>query len=67
MGVITTSEELKNIKIWDKVMLKLAVLKYKDLDGNGVIDGKDRTILGSFIPKATAGMTLSADWKRVLT
>ena len=24
-GVITTSEEAKNIKIWDKVMLKLAV------------------------------------------
>jgi hypothetical protein len=42
---------------------KVGRLKYKDLDGNGVIDGKDRTILGSFIPKATAGMTLSADWK----
>ena len=33
---------------------KVGRLKYKDLDGNGVIDGKDRTILGSFIPKATA-------------
>ena len=62
-GVITTSEEAKKYKDMGQGNAKVGRLKYKDLDGNGVIDGKDRTILGSFIPKATAGMTLSADWK----
>jgi TonB-linked SusC/RagA family outer membrane protein len=38
-------------------------LKFKDLDGNGVIDNNDRTFLGSFIPKFTYSLSLGATYK----
>lgn len=62
-GVITTPEEAKLYKEMGQGNAKVGRLKYKDLNGDGDINGKDRTILGSYIPKVTAGMTLSADWK----
>ena len=38
-------------------------LKFKDLDGNGVIDNNDRKFLGSFIPKFTYSLSLGATYK----
>lgn len=38
-------------------------VKFKDIDGNGVIDSNDRTHVGSSIPKFTLGLNLSAEWK----
>ncbi len=38
-------------------------LKFKDLDGNGVIDNNDRTFLGSFIPKFSYSLNLGASYK----
>jgi len=38
-------------------------LKFKDVDGNGVVDNKDRTFLGSFIPKFTYSFNLGASYK----
>lgn len=38
-------------------------LKYKDLNGDGVIDGQDRTYLGSFFPKVAYGFNLGGNWK----
>ncbi len=38
-------------------------LKFKDLNGDGVIDNKDRTFLGSFIPKYTYSFNLGAGYK----
>lgn len=38
-------------------------LKFKDLDGNGVIDESDRTYIGSFLPDFTYGLNLSASYK----
>ena len=38
-------------------------LKFKDLNGDGVIDNKDRTFLGSFIPKFTYSLNLGASYK----
>lgn len=38
-------------------------LKFKDLDGNGVIDNKDRAFLGSFIPKYSYSLNLGANYK----
>lgn len=37
-------------------------LIYTDVDGNGYIDDKDRTYLGSPIPKFVGGLGFSADW-----
>lgn len=38
-------------------------IKYKDLNGDNVIDGKDRQYLGNYFPKLTYGLNLSARYK----
>ncbi len=38
-------------------------LKFKDLNGDGVINTSDRTFLGSFIPKFTYSLNLGANYK----
>ena len=37
--------------------------KWKDIDGNGLIDSNDRTFIGSPIPDFTYGMTINLDYK----
>jgi len=39
--------------------------RFKDLNEDGVIDDKDRTILGNGLPKFNYGLNLSATWKNV--
>jgi TonB-linked SusC/RagA family outer membrane protein len=38
-------------------------LKFRDLNKDGVIDGNDRTYLGSYLPKMSYGFNLSLDYK----
>ncbi|MEO6546389.1 MAG: SusC/RagA family TonB-linked outer membrane protein, partial [Ferruginibacter sp.] len=38
-------------------------IKYKDLNGDNVIDSKDRQYLGTYFPKVTYGLSLSARYK----
>jgi hypothetical protein len=38
-------------------------VKYKDLNGNGIIDAGDRTMLGDPFPHYTFGFTYSLSWK----
>ena len=38
-------------------------VKYKDINGDAVIDSKDRDYCGSSIPKFTMGLNLSLQWK----
>jgi TonB-linked SusC/RagA family outer membrane protein len=38
-------------------------IKFKDLDGNGVIDANDRTFLGSYLPKFTYGLNYTGTIK----
>jgi TonB-linked SusC/RagA family outer membrane protein len=38
-------------------------VKYKDQNGDGVIDGKDRVILGNAFPRYTFGFTYGLNWK----
>lgn len=38
-------------------------IKFKDLTGDGVIDLNDRTFLGSFLPKVSYSLNLSANYK----
>ncbi len=38
-------------------------LKFKDINGDGVIDNNDRTFLGSFIPDFTYSFNLGANYK----
>ncbi|MEI6752121.1 MAG: TonB-dependent receptor [Paludibacter sp.] len=37
--------------------------KYKDLNGDGIIDDNDRTILGSPLPFLTGGISSTVSWK----
>ena len=37
--------------------------KYKDLNGDGHIDGDDQNVLGNGFPKLNYGLTLNASWK----
>lgn len=39
-------------------------IKYKDLDGNGVIDDNDREVFGNTIPRLTYSLNLNLDYKR---
>lgn len=38
-------------------------IRYKDLNGDGVIDGQDRQFLGAYFPKVTFGLNVSARYK----
>ena len=38
-------------------------IKFKDLDGNDTIDLRDRTYLGSFIPKFSYALNVGANYK----
>ena len=39
-------------------------LKYKDVNGNGIFDPGDRTVIGNGNPKFTYGITNSVSWRR---
>lgn len=39
--------------------------KYKDLDGNGVIDSDDYDIIGDMNPKHTGGFSINANYKNI--
>ncbi|MGE7777659.1 TonB-dependent receptor [Chitinophaga sp. NPDC101104] len=38
-------------------------IRYRDLNGDNVIDTKDKTYIGNYYPKATYGLTLNGGWK----
>lgn len=37
------------------------MMKYKDQDGNGVIDGNDRTVIGNTMPDCTGGFSINGN------
>ncbi len=75
-GIIRTQEELNqlnenarqlsgnNSAYFINNKTKPGDLKYKDLDGNGIIDSKDRKIIGNTIPKFTYGFQLNLSYKQ---
>jgi TonB-linked SusC/RagA family outer membrane protein len=40
-------------------------VKVKDIDGNGIINADDRTVIGSAMPKWTGGLTNTFDYKNI--
>ena len=44
-------------------IIKPGFIKYKDLNGDGVVDGDDRDVIGNPTPRYEFGLTLGADWK----
>jgi TonB-dependent starch-binding outer membrane protein SusC len=65
-GIFKSEEELKTAPKQQKVDVNstwIGDLRFKDLNGDGVIDGLDREIIGTPHPKFTMGMTNSFTYK----
>ena len=45
--------------------LKPGDFKYKDLNGDGIVDGEDRTTLGSYLPNFIYGFNFGFQWKNL--
>ena len=60
-GVFQNEEELNTLPRLGGE--QVGDLRYADLDGNGVVDGDDRTYLGSPIPDLTYGFTAGFEYK----
>ena len=69
VGVFQNAEQLKSLpKRPNEVAgtdVKVGDLIYADTDGDGVITSKDRTFLGSAIPKYTFSFNIGADFQGV--
>ncbi|MNN01608.1 hypothetical protein D3C81_1142330 [compost metagenome] len=61
-GIFQSQEEVKNHALQSNRTAP-GDLKYKDLDGNNVIDSDDKQYLGNFYPKTTFGLTLGGSYK----
>ena len=66
-GLFQTEEEIDNSPWYDGQRPDLGDIKYKDIDGDGVIDAwKDRTYSGrSNRPELTGGLSLYGAWKGI--
>lgn len=65
IGVYQTDEEIAADPIAVANGCVPGDLKYADLDGNKVLDGNDRTTLGSYIPNFTYGINLGLNYKNL--
>ena len=65
VGVYQTLEECAEDPIAVANNLVPGDLKYEDVNGDNVIDGDDRQVLGSYIPNFTYGINLGLNWKNL--
>lgn len=65
LGVYQNEEQIKNDPIAVKNGLVPGDLIYQDLNGDNVIDAKDRQVLGSALPKVTFGANIGLNWKNL--
>ncbi len=63
-GIFQTKEEIA-AHAKQSANTKPGDLKYKDLNGDKVIDTKDKQYLGNYYPKVTYGLNLGGAWKSV--
>lgn len=63
IGIFQTEEEVKNSAVINRDQAAPGDLKYKDQNGDGIINGDDRVYLGSSMPEWTFGANLSLEWK----
>ena len=63
-GVYASDEEAMNAPVQQSIM-KEGYFIYKDMDGNKVIDEKDKTYLGSPIPKLMGGLDFGFVWRNM--
>lgn len=65
-GYYQSQEDIDNSPVYgDRVNVKPGFIKYKDLNGDGVINGDDRDVIGNPTPRYNFGLTLGAMWKGI--
>lgn len=62
-GIFQTDDEALSSPHITGTPVRAGDLKFKDQNGDGVIDSKDRVILGNQIPEITYGFTLDLNYK----
>ena len=63
-GVYQTQDEIaKHLSGTGNPSVKPGDIRFKDLNGDGIINDKDRDYLGNSIPKVSYGLNLSAGYK----
>lgn len=66
-GIFQTEEEVQSYRSGEGIVIQPNAqpgdVRYVDVNGDGVIDERDKTMLGSAIPKFTFGFNFSADYK----
>jgi len=62
-GIFQTAEEVSN-HAFQNAGTKPGDLKYKDIDGNNVIDNNDRVVIGNSIPEFVYGFSGGIEYKR---
>ena len=65
VGVYQTLEECAEDPIAVANNLVPGDFKYEDVNGDNVIDGDDRQVLGAYIPNFTYGINLGLNWKNL--
>lgn len=63
-GVFTNEQDVRDYPV-DQAIKAPGYFKYRDIDGNGVIDESDKTYLGSPIPVLTGGLDLGFLWRNL--
>jgi len=63
-GIYQSDSDVKNRKVVQNVNTGAGDLIYKDLNGDGVIDDKDKTFIGNPWPKMVYGFTFNLGYKR---
>lgn len=64
LGYFESEEEIQNYPtIVGKDATFPGDLKYEDINGDGVINGDDRTVIGSTVPRYTFGINTSLNYK----
>jgi TonB-linked SusC/RagA family outer membrane protein len=65
VGIYQTTQECAADATAVKNGLQPGDFKYEDKNGDGIVDGKDRQALGSYIPKFTYGVNAGFVWKNL--
>ncbi|MBO9593328.1 MAG: TonB-dependent receptor [Niabella sp.] len=54
-----------NKNVSGNAQIQPGFFKFKDLNGNGILDPADRTNIGSYLPKINYGLSIALDYKKV--
>lgn len=62
-GLFQNEEDIKNSALPIGILPQPGDVKYKDRNGDGIIDDNDRYVLGHAFPRLTFGFTYDVQWK----